>query len=172
MDPVKKNARARGRAIVFVDESGLSEHPHQVRTWVPRGQTPVLQMHFNWKPLSAIAEAATWPFYFRLCPGTFKNAQVVEFLGHLPRQLRRKLLSIWDGLRAHRSWWAQQYVGASRGLLWLAFLPTYAPELYPVEYMRGYCKHHEWPNFCLKACPAAQSGLAVGSNAYNDVQPW
>ena len=43
----KKNAKARGQTIVFIDETGLSERPHRVRTWAPCGQTPVLQMHFN-----------------------------------------------------------------------------------------------------------------------------
>ncbi len=32
----------QGRTIVFVDESGLSERPTRVRTWAPRGKTPVL----------------------------------------------------------------------------------------------------------------------------------
>jgi hypothetical protein len=27
-------------------------------------------------------------------------------------------------------------------------LPAYAPELNPVEYIWGYWKHHELPNFC------------------------
>jgi transposase len=27
-------------------------------------------------------------------------------------------------------------------------LPVYAPELNPVEYIWGYWKHHELPNFC------------------------
>lgn len=52
-----KNARNECRTIVFVDESGLSERPNRYRTWSPRGQTPVLQYHFNWKSLSAIAVA-------------------------------------------------------------------------------------------------------------------
>jgi hypothetical protein len=33
-----------------------------VRTWAPRGQTPVLQYHFNWKVLSAIAGITWWNF--------------------------------------------------------------------------------------------------------------
>jgi len=33
----------------------VSERPQRVRTWAPRGQTPVLQYHFNWKTLSAAA---------------------------------------------------------------------------------------------------------------------
>src|ERR1700730_9957036 len=51
----KKKAQKQGFVIVFVDESGLSQRPHRCRTWAPRGQTPVLQYHFNWKTLSAMA---------------------------------------------------------------------------------------------------------------------
>ena len=35
-----KKALSERRTIVFIDESGLSERPHRVRTWAPRGQTP------------------------------------------------------------------------------------------------------------------------------------
>src|ERR1700692_3151097 len=66
---VKKKAKNEGRTIVFIDESGLSERPHRCRTWAPRGQTPVLQYHFNWKMLSAMAGVTWWNFYFRLFPG-------------------------------------------------------------------------------------------------------
>jgi len=46
--------RAAG-LIVFIDESGLSERPTRVRTWAPKGCTPVVQFHFNWKHVSANA---------------------------------------------------------------------------------------------------------------------
>jgi transposase len=145
---VKKNAAREGRTIVFIDEAGLSERPHRVRTWAPRGQTPVLQLAFNWKRLSVIAGVTVWTFYFRLYPGSIKSPQLVDFLRHLRRQLRRKVLIIWDGLKAHRSRLVQTYVEASNGMLRLAFLPAYAPELNPVEYVWGYCKQHELANFC------------------------
>jgi len=32
--------------------------------------------------------------------------------------------------------------------LWLEFLPAYAPELNPVEYLWSHWKQHELPNFC------------------------
>ena len=60
MAGVKKKAKNEGRTIVFIDESGLSERPHRCRTWAPRGQTPVLQYHFNWKTLSAMAGVTWW----------------------------------------------------------------------------------------------------------------
>lgn len=65
----------------------MSERPHRCRTWAPRGQTPQLQFHFNWKQLSVIAGITWWQFYFRLYPGAIKAPQVVEFLGHLTRQI-------------------------------------------------------------------------------------
>ena len=78
----------------------MSERPHRVRTWAPRGQTPVLQYHFNWKVLSAAAGITWWNFYFRLYPATIRAPQVVDFLGHLLRHLPGKLLVVWDGLPA------------------------------------------------------------------------
>ena len=57
-----------------------------MRTWAPRGQTPVLQYHFNWKVLSAIAGITWWNFYFQLYQSTIRAPQVVDFLAHLSRQ--------------------------------------------------------------------------------------
>lgn len=134
--------------IVFIDESGLSERPHRVRTWAPRGQTPVLQYHFNWKVLSAAAGMTWWNFYFRLYQGAIRTPQVIDFLGHLLRQLRGKLLVVWDGLPAHRATLVREFIAAQNGRLAIESLPGYAPELNPVEYIWGYWKHHELPNFC------------------------
>jgi transposase len=119
-----------------------------VRTWAPRGQTPVLQYHFNWKVLSATAGITWWNFYFRLYPTTIRAPQVVDFLGHLLRHLPGKLLVVWDGLPAHRARLVTEFIRAQRGRLALEWLPGYAPELNPVEYIWGYWKHHELPNFC------------------------
>ena len=41
-------------------------------------------------------------------------------------------------------------VREQQGRLRLAFLPTYAPELTPVEYLWSHWKQHELPNFCAQ----------------------
>jgi transposase len=144
----KKNAQRRGQTIVFVDESGLSERPHRLRTWAPRGQTPVLQYHFNWKTLSVMAGITWWNFYFQLFPGAIKAPQIIIFLQHLMRYLRRPLLVIWDGLPGHRSAVVRDFVTAQGRQLTLEWLPGYAPELNPVEHIWSYLKERELPNFC------------------------
>ena len=119
-----------------------------MRTWAPRGQTPVLQYHFNWKVLSAIAGITWWNFYFQLYQRTIRAPQVVDFLIHLLRHLPGRLLVIWDRSKTHRSHLVAEFVADQRGRLALDYLPAYAPELNPVEYIWGYWKHHELPNFC------------------------
>jgi transposase len=63
---------------------------------------------------------------------------------HLPG---RRLI-IEDGLRSHRSRLAWDFVRQQRGRLWLEFLPAYALELNPVEYLWSRWKQRDLPNFC------------------------
>jgi hypothetical protein len=58
--PAPKKAAREARIIVFIDESGVSERPHRVRSWAPKGQTLVLQYSFTWKQLSAVAGISFW----------------------------------------------------------------------------------------------------------------
>ena len=142
----KKKARQQRRTIVFIDESGLSTRPTRVRTWAPCGQTPVLHETFNWKCLSLIGGLALWRFYFQIHAGSIKSPQVVEFLRHLKRHVRGKMLILWDGAPIHRSALVKNYVASTKGRIVIQRLPAYAPELNPVEYMWGHLKTHEIAN--------------------------
>ena len=134
--------------IVFVDESGLSERPTRVRTWAPKGQTPVIQFHFNWNHVSVIAGLTRSNFLFRLHEGSIKKEEIVAFLKALKTHLKQPLLVIWDGLRAHRSHLVRDYLDAIGGNIQIAFLPPYAPDLNPVEYLWAWLKRHAMANYC------------------------
>lgn len=98
-----------------------------------------------------VAGITWWNFYFRLFHGSIRAPQVVLFLQHLLRHLRgRRLLVIWDNLGPHRSRVVRDFVAAQDGRLELEFLPGYAPELNPVEYIWAYAKEHELANFCAR----------------------
>ncbi len=128
----------------------MSQRPHRVRTWSRRGQTPVLQYNFNWDKLSAVAGITFYNFYFRLYKGSIKSAEVVDFLGALLRHIPGRLLIVWDRLSAHKSRTTQQFIAAQGERLWMEYLPGYAPELNPVEFIWGYWKQHALPNVCPK----------------------
>jgi hypothetical protein len=112
----KKNCAREGQTIVFIDESGVSERPHRVRTWAPKGKTPVRQYSFTWNQLSAVAGVPFWNIYFKLVKGAIRAPEIVTFLKNLRRHLApRKLLIIWDRLQAHRSRLVRDYVASEGG---------------------------------------------------------
>ncbi len=51
----QKNAAEQGQTIVWVDESGFYLLPARVRTYAPRGQTPILHVPLTRDHLSAIS---------------------------------------------------------------------------------------------------------------------
>ncbi|MGF6651498.1 filamentous hemagglutinin family protein [Paraburkholderia youngii] len=144
----QKKSTAEGRLIVFIDESGLSERPTRVRTWAPKGCTPIIQYHFNWKHVSAIAGLTRTNFVFRLHDGAIRSAQIIEFLKALRAQLRRKLMIVWDGAAQHKSRVVREYLDSTDGAIQMALLPGYAPDLNPVEYLWAWLKRHALANFC------------------------
>jgi transposase len=106
-----------------------------VRTWSRRGQTPILQYNFNWDTLSAVAGITFYNFYFRLYKGSVKTDEVIDFLGALLRHIPGPLLIVWDRLSAHRSKRTRDFITGQGDRLWVEYLPGYAPELNPVEYI-------------------------------------
>lgn len=147
----QKKCAAERRLIVFIDESGLSERPTRVRTWAPKGCTPVVQFNFNWKHVSAIAGLTRSNFLFRLYDGAVKSAQIVAFLKALRAQLRRKLLIVWDGSALHRSRVVRKYLDSTQGAVQMALLPGYSLDLNPVEYPWAWLKRHALANFCPRS---------------------
>jgi len=151
----KKNARARDAWIVFQDESGFSLLPSVRATWAPKGQTPVLTHHFNWKRLSMSAglcfraDGRDASLVFGMQPGAYNDESLMEFLTELHRHLDGdKVTLIWDGLSSHRSRAMQAFLKKQRTWLVVERLPAYAPDLNPVEQVWGNLKGGELANLC------------------------
>lgn len=100
--------------------------------------------------MSAIAGLSFSGFCFQLYVGSIKSPEVVDFLICLRRHIKTPLLIVWDRLPAHRSKLVKEYLDTLGGLIEVDYLPAYAPELNPVEYIWAYWKQHELPNFCPK----------------------
>lgn len=147
---IQQKAAEEGRTIIFVDESGLTQKPAAKRTWAPQAETPILEMNFNWDTLSVIGGISLKSIYFQIHEESVKADQVIEFLEHLQRYVRGKLLVIWDGLPAHRSKKVAEYLKTTNGRVWVERLPAYAPELNPIEYLWGHIKNTDLANFTPK----------------------
>ncbi len=110
----------------------------------------MLQFNFNWDKLSVSAGLTLRNFYLRLYPGAIGQEEVIDFLKALVRHVDQPLPIIWDRLPAHRSRLVREFIELSEGHIATEYLPPYAPELNPVEYIWAYWKQHELPNVCPK----------------------
>lgn len=122
------------------------------RSWSLRGYTPVLRQrmrrHQKVSAIAALCIAARrnrLALYFRLLPEANINAdRVMDFLEHLQRQLRSPIVLIWDRFKAHLGPLIDECVPPHSAHL--AYLPPYAPELNPVEYLWAYLKTNPLAN--------------------------
>ena len=121
---------------MFWDESGVSLLPVTRRTWAPRGVTPVLHHHFNWKRASMAAGlcygsrggGAALAFHHQA--DAYNTDTLVQALGELRRFLGgQKATLLWDGLPAHPSKAMAAWLGRQRHWLVVERLPGYAPDL-------------------------------------------
>lgn len=137
-----------------MDESGFTQRPSVRRTWAPKGRTPILRHHFNWKRLHAIGALVCAPdgadegVLLHLQPGSVKQEDILAWLPALHEQVPGLLVVLWDGLAAHHSKTVQAYVQENADWLTTHRLPAYAPELNPVEYLWSVLKGKDVANYC------------------------
>jgi transposase len=149
--PAKK-AHEEGRTIVWRDASGCYLLPHAVRTWAPRGQTPVLHVPLTPDHLAAISGSTLdGRLYMQTRQDAFDAHGVVGFLRVLLRKLRGKVLVIWDGSPIHQGQPVKDFLarGAAKRVH-LERLPGYAPDLNPDEGIWNYLKRVELKNRCCR----------------------
>lgn len=126
------------------------------RSWAPRGQTPILcQRTRHHQKVSAVAALCIPPtrdrvsLYFRLHPNqSITGPLLTDFLYQLHRHLAAPFVVIWDRLSSHRSCHLRNWL-ESYPQIHLEFLPPYAPELNPVEYLWGYLKSNPLANLAV-----------------------
>jgi len=109
-------------------------------TWAPRGSTPVLKSWDRRDRLTAFSALTVSPrrrrlgLYFALQRRNAKTDDVVAFLLRVRRHLQRRLIVVLDRLAAHRA--AARRLTQRHGEAFrFEWLPPYAPQLNPVEYV-------------------------------------
>lgn len=148
----EKGAAREGRTIVWVDESGFYLLPGLVRTYAPRGRTPILRVPLTNDHLSAIsAVTLDGRLLLLVQERAIRGPDVVRFLKHLLRHLPGTLLVIWDGAPIHRGRAVKDFLaagGAER--IRVEQLPGYAPELNGDEGVWNQLKRVELRNVCCR----------------------
>lgn len=125
-------SRAERRTLVFVDEAGFYLLPSVMKTYAPRGHTPVLRAKLTRDHLSVMGGMTPAGRIYTLArQESLNGSHSVEFLVHLQRVADERLLVVWDGSPIHRRILVNDFVSDTRGKVRLEVLPGYAPDLNP-----------------------------------------
>lgn len=133
---LKKRAKRRGADLFFLDEAGIRSDAPLQRTWGAKGQTPIVRTSGQRQSVNAISAVnARGAFWYNVYSGRLNSALFVTFLHEFLRSRRRPVLLVVDGHPAHKAQSVRQYVQSLKGRLELHFLPGYAPDLNPDEFV-------------------------------------
>ena len=140
---IRRRAAKRDADIVFLDETGIRSDSPLGRTWGEKGERTTVATSSKRQSINAISAVSyQGAFWFDLYSGSL-NAQTFEQeMAKLMRYRHRPLFVILDSLPAHRARRVEEYVKSLNGKLELHFLPGYAPDINPDEYVWNYVKSH------------------------------
>jgi transposase len=140
---LKQRAQRRGADLFFLDEAGIRSDAPLQRTWGAKGHTPIVKTSGQRQAVSAIsAVTARGAFWYSVYTGRLNATRFVEFLKAFMRNRRRRVFLVVDGLPAHKARLVAAYVQSLNGRLELHFLPGYAPDLNPDEFVWNHLRHH------------------------------
>ncbi len=133
---LRQRARRAGADIFFLDEAGMRSDVPLARTYGLRGHTPVVATSGQRQQINALSAINNQgAFWYDVFSGKF-NAQVfIGFLGRFLKGRRRPVFLVVDGHPVHYAKTVARYVQDQCGKLELHFLPPYAPDLNPDEFV-------------------------------------
>jgi transposase len=135
-------AKQAGATIYFADEAGVRSDDHAGTTWAPVGQTPVVATtgdRFGVNLISAVT--AKGKLRFAAYEGSLNGPVFIDFCRRLLHDTHGPVFLVLDGHPVHRSNAVKEFAVSTNGRLRLCFLPGYAPELNPGEWVWKHVKH-------------------------------
>lgn len=133
---LQARAKRRGAAIFFLDEAGIRSDSTLGRTWGAKGHTPEVQTSGQRQGVNAISAVnALGAFWYEVYTGRLNAQRFIEFLRRFLRYRRRSVFLVVDKHPAHRAHAVARFVQEQLGRLELHFLPGYAPDLNPDEFV-------------------------------------
>jgi transposase len=124
--------------IYWGDETGIANQDQIGRSYAPRGQTPVIARSAKRITRSMIAAVSDRGLMrFMLHEGALNADRFLAFLRRLTKDAGQKVLLIVDNLKVHQAGKVQAWVESHAHAIELFYLPAYAPDHNPSEYLNN-----------------------------------
>ncbi len=158
-----RRARAQGCEIQWADETGLSNQANYGRSFAPRGQTPIIQRaakRFSQSMISSLTNRGK--LRFMIYEGALNTTIFLNFLRRLIGEAGCKLFVIVDNLPVHRARRVTARVQDHAEQIELFYLPPYAPEHNPDEFLNNDLKQA----MARRRTPRDKAALKSGLTSY------
>lgn len=163
---LKKRAKRLGAKIFFLDEAGFQSDPPLGRTYGLKGKTPVVKTSGQRQSLNVISAVnARGEFWAATYNGKLNAEAFVAFLQNFMQGRTGKVFLVVDGHPAHKAGLVKAYVQSLQGRLELHFLPPYAPDLNPDEFVWSHMKSNGVSKKPLKQNESLQKRIDQDLNA-------
>lgn len=138
---LKTRAKRRKAKIFFLDEAGVRSDQVLGRTWGVKGETPEVPTSGKRQSINAISAVnERGEFWWKSYSSRFNSTLFIELLKSFMKHRKSPVMLVLDGHPSHRSKMVAKYVQSLKGRLEFHFLPGYAPELNPDEFVWNYLK--------------------------------
>jgi transposase len=140
---IVKRAKKHKATILFLDEAGVQSDPALSKTWGAKGKRTIVKTSGQRQKINAVsAVSAQGEFKYELYSCRFNADFFIEILKKFTKRMRRSCYFIVDGHPSHKANKVKEFIKQSRGKIELYFLPPYAPDLNPDEFVWGRIKKH------------------------------
>jgi transposase len=158
-----RRAKGERAEIHWADETGLCNQANYGRSFAPRGKTPIiprLAARFSQSMISSLTNRGK--LRFMVYDGALNAGIFLRFLKRLVRGAQRKIFLIVDNLRPHRARIVTAWVAANSDKIELVYLPPYAPEHNPDEFVNNDVKQA----MARRRAPKDKAELKRGLTSY------
>ena len=138
---IAERAKAEGADILWSDETGMRSDDVRGRSFAKRGHTPIVrvsQRRYGRSIISAISNRGS--MRWMVFKGGLNVKVFKKFLRRLIALLEHKLFLILDNLPVHHAKALKPWLAKEAKRIELFFLPSYSPELNPVEVANAHLK--------------------------------
>jgi len=166
---LRKRAKRLGARIFFSDEAGFQSDPVLGRTYGLRGQTPVVKTSGQRQSLNVISAInARGEFWAVTYTGKLNAESFVLFVQNFVESQAGRIFLVVDGHPAHKANAVKSYIQSLKGRLELHFLPPYAPDLNPDEFVWSHMKNNGVSKKPLKTNESLQSRVDHDLNSLKE----
>ena len=169
---LRARAKRLGGRIFFLDEAGVRSDQVLGRSWALRGQTPEVSTSGRRQSVSAISAInAQGAFWWAIYTERLNATRFIEHLRAFMRGRKRGVFLVLDRHPAHIAKVVARYVQSQRGRLELHFLPGYAPELNPDEFVWNHLKRQGVSKKPLRRNESLRSRVEADLTAIQSSRP-